>query len=107
MTSSYVALKSPLNEHFNDSPLLSPRVVRDSDDSLRDLELSEGPRAVNGRYDANSLTNTRNLTILRPRSYSVGGFDFQHDLLPLSASVTDPEIVNNDTGEKSIGLFNG
>ncbi|KAF9053722.1 amino acid transporter [Hymenopellis radicata] len=87
MTSSYVTLKSPLNEHFNDSPPLSPRVVRDSEDSLRDLELAEVQEL--------------------PRSYSVGGFDFQHDLLPLSASVTDPEIVNNDNGEKSIGLFNG
>jgi hypothetical protein len=40
------------------------------------------------------------------RSYSVSGFEF--DLLPLSASVADPEIIQGENaGEKSIGLVNG
>lgn len=40
------------------------------------------------------------------RSYSVSGFEF--DLLPLSASVADPEMVQGESaGEKSIGLVNG
>lgn len=45
MTSSYAVLKSPVNGSFSGSPPLSPRVVRGSEDSLRDLELSEGPIA--------------------------------------------------------------
>ncbi|KAI3610438.1 L-methionine transporter [Moniliophthora roreri] len=44
----------------------------------------------------------------RNRSYSVSGFDFQHDLLPLSSSLADPDIVlQAESGEKSIGLTNG
>jgi hypothetical protein len=36
----------------------------------------------------------------------VSGFEF--DLLPLSASVADPELVQGENaGEKNIGLFNG
>jgi hypothetical protein len=40
------------------------------------------------------------------RSYSVSGFEF--DLLPLSASMADPEMVQGENaGEKSVGLING
>jgi hypothetical protein len=46
------------------------------------------------------------LILFSGRSYSVSGFEF--DLLPLSASVADPDLVQGEgTGEKSIGLVNG
>ena len=43
----------------------------------------------------------------RGRSYSVSGFDFQHDLLPLSASVSEPPDVHLEATEKCLGLVNG
>ncbi|PPQ66072.1 hypothetical protein CVT26_010814 [Gymnopilus dilepis] len=71
----------------------SPSHSNHSDDSLRALELSDGPaESSHGR---------------RGRSYSVSGFDFQHDLLPLSASVTDPGTLHAEGTEKSISLING
>lgn len=90
--SSYAALKSP--SHYPSSPRLS-RHSNDTDDSLRDLELSEGPSLVDSPRHA------------RGRSYSVSGFDFQHDLLPLSASVSEPDRTQAESSEKHIGLFNG
>ncbi|OJT15721.1 b(0,+)-type amino acid transporter 1 [Trametes pubescens] len=66
----------------------------DSDDSLRDLELSDGPLLAE---------TTRPL---RPRSYSVSGFDFQHDLLPLSASLSEPDQIHPESHEKRLGLVN-
>ena len=64
-----------------------------SDESLRALELSEGqldePKPFRGR------------------SYSVGGFDFQHDLLPLSTSLSEPEHGAEATAERSVSLLNG
>lgn len=90
--STYTALKSPSN--YASSPPLS-RHSNDSDDSLRALELSEGP--VSGSSPRHG----------RGRSYSVSGFDFQHDLLPLTASLSDPETKRGEAVEKSIGLFNG
>ncbi|KAK7054825.1 hypothetical protein VNI00_003288 [Paramarasmius palmivorus] len=102
MPSSYVSLRSPLNEDY---PSLSPRNSRDSEDSLRALEVSEGiPLAEPSRH-------SRQVSIFAGksnRSYSVSGFDFQHDLLPLSSSLADPDIVlQAESGEKSIGLMNG
>ncbi|SJL00429.1 uncharacterized protein ARMOST_03742 [Armillaria ostoyae] len=94
MPSSYVSLRSPLNGDYTTSPTLSPRNSRDSEDSLRNLEISEGPLATPPSYG-------------RGRSYSVNGFDFQQDLLPLSSSLTDPELVASESGEKNIGLLNG
>ncbi|KAI1795792.1 L-methionine transporter [Ganoderma leucocontextum] len=90
-------LKSPRSAT---SPIYSPsirstRLSEDSDDSLRDLELSEGPLLAE---------NTRPF---RGRSYSVSGFDFQRDLLPLSASVSEPEDVHLESNEKRLGLVNG
>ncbi|KAF7294914.1 L-methionine transporter [Mycena indigotica] len=71
----------------------SPRSSHDSDDSLRALEVSDGPEIP--------VTRTT-----RGRSYSVSGFEF--DLLPLSASIGDPEIMQTEhAGEKSVGLVNG
>jgi hypothetical protein len=73
------------------SPLRS-RFSHDSDDSLSALELLEGatPRGLH-----------------RGRSLSGSSFRFERDLLPLSASVSEPDEVRSASGEKSIGLING
>jgi hypothetical protein len=73
------------------SPLRS-RSSHDSDDSLRALELLEGaaPRALS-----------------RARSFSISGFGFERDLLPLSASLSEPDEIRGVIGEKNIGLING
>jgi hypothetical protein len=73
------------------SPLRS-RSSRDSDDSLRALELLEGaaPR-----------------TLRKGRSFSGSNFGFERDLLPLSASLSEPDEVRSASGEKNIGLVNG
>ncbi|KAI9070380.1 amino acid transporter [Trametes sanguinea] len=73
----------------------STRLSEDSDDSLRDLELSDGPLLAETPRPG------------RPRSYSVSGFDFQHDLLPLSASLSEPEEIHPEAHEKRLGLVNG
>ncbi|KJA27182.1 hypothetical protein HYPSUDRAFT_35772 [Hypholoma sublateritium FD-334 SS-4] len=85
----YVVLKSSIA-----SPPLS-RHPNDSDDSLRALEVSEGP--------SSSTVNPHT----RSRSYSLSGFEFQRDLLPLSASVTDPGNLHEEGAEKNISLING
>jgi hypothetical protein len=71
---------------------LHSRSSRDSDDSLSALELLGGaaPRALR-----------------RERSLSGSSFRFESDLLPLSASLSEPDEVRSVTGEKSIGLVNG
>ncbi|KAJ3883499.1 L-methionine transporter [Lentinula edodes] len=97
MSSSYVALKSPLNLSFSNSPPASPasprRQSRDSEDSLRALEISDGvPLAEPSHHSRN-------------RSFSMRSFDF--DLLPLSTSLTDPDMVHGEHGEKNISLLNG
>ncbi|TBU65740.1 L-methionine transporter [Dichomitus squalens] len=90
-------LKSPRSatSQIYSPSIRSTRLSEDSDDSLRDLELSEGPL----------LAETSRP--FRGRSYSVTGFDFQHDLLPLSASVSEPEDVHLESNEKRLGLVNG
>ncbi|KAG1891059.1 amino acid permease-domain-containing protein [Suillus subluteus] len=65
------------------------RDSNDSSDSLRNLELSEGPMSERGRS----------------RSYSITGFDFQRDLLPLSSSLSEPDT--GESGEKNITLLHG
>ena len=65
----------------------------ESDDSLRALELSEG-LAPN--------THPR-----RERSYSIAGFGFERDLLPLSASVSERDEVLISSNDKDISLMNG
>jgi hypothetical protein len=48
-------------------------------------------------------------TTLRPsrgRSYSISGFNFQHDLIPLTASLSEPDTLHDGT-EKNINLLNG
>ena len=73
--------------------ILDSRGSLDSDESLRALELSEGqldePRPFRGR------------------SYSIGGFDFQHDLLPLSTSLSEPEQTVDASAERNVSLLNG
>ncbi|KAF8956554.1 L-methionine transporter [Flammula alnicola] len=88
----YVVLKSSMT--YPPSPPLS-RHSNDSDDSLRALEVSQGPST--GTHRAGR----------RGRSYSISGFDFQRDLLPLSASVTDPGNLHGEGAEKNISLING
>lgn len=88
---SYFADHVPLKRGYP-SPPLSPRGSQESNDSLRALELSEGPLEVPRRQ----------------RAYSVNGFDFQSDLLPLTASLSDADAQTvPEQGEKSIGLFKG
>ncbi|KAG1756731.1 amino acid permease-domain-containing protein [Suillus paluster] len=65
--------------------------ANDSSDSLRNLELSEGPMSERGR----------------PRSYSITGFDFQRDLLPLSSSLSEPDTSRGESGQKDITLLHG
>ncbi|KAI6045787.1 amino acid permease-domain-containing protein [Pisolithus marmoratus] len=72
-------------------PLAATCHSDDSTDSLRNLELSDGPMAPSERG----------------RSISFSGFDFQQDLLPLSASLSEPDGVRGETVEKSIGLVQG
>ncbi|RDX56676.1 L-methionine transporter [Lentinus brumalis] len=74
----------------------STRLSEESDDSLRDLELSEGPLLAESPRPP-----------FRGRSYSVTGFDFQHDLLPLSSSLSEPDQVHLESNEKRLGLVNG
>lgn len=90
--SSYTAIKSPLD--YPPSPPLS-RHSNDSEDSLRALEFAEGPiLAESSRHG-------------RLRSSSLSGFDFRRDLLPLSTSLSEPDVTHGETTEKNIGLFNG
>ncbi|KAI5123359.1 hypothetical protein M0805_001780 [Coniferiporia weirii] len=85
-------MKSPRGSALQSPPL--SRSSDDYDDSLRALELSDGPIE-------------RSTMHTRARSYSMSGFNFQHDLLPLSTSVSDPDGSGGASGEKSIGLVNG
>ncbi|KIO13766.1 hypothetical protein M404DRAFT_953704 [Pisolithus tinctorius Marx 270] len=73
------------------SLLAGTRHSDDSIDSLRNLELSDGPVPPSERR----------------RSISLSGFDFQRDLLPLSASLSEPDNVHGEAVEKSIGLIQG
>ena len=75
------------------SPPLS-RSSHDSNEELQALEYSEGPIQAT-RFGRGG------------RSFSISGFDFQHALLPLAASMSDPEAVTDVASEKSIGLVNG
>ncbi|SRR6266404_3378128 len=82
---------SRLQEEFSGLPL-HPRSSHDSDDSLRALELLDGavPTAQH-----------------RGRSVSMSSFSFERDLLPLTASLSEPEEVRSAVAEKNIGLVNG
>lgn len=84
------SLKS--SEEHHHLTFASTRTSNDSSDSLRNLELSEGPISERGRS----------------RSYSMTGFDFQRDLLPLSSSLSEPDTTSfGEIGEKNITLLHG
>ncbi|KAF5380933.1 hypothetical protein D9615_003981 [Tricholomella constricta] len=89
----YVAIKSTLSGTYPPSSPINRHSHESDEDSLRALEISDGP-AVPASFG-------------RVRSYSVSGFEFQHDLLPLSTSLTDPDAVHGGASEKSVGLING
>ncbi|KDQ60787.1 hypothetical protein JAAARDRAFT_31763 [Jaapia argillacea MUCL 33604] len=94
----YSALKSPRTpseQSYPPSPPLSS-TSHESEESLRALEISEGPEYLE------VVATPR-----RGRSYSVGGFDFHQDLLPLSTSLSEPDASHPEAGEKSISLING
>ncbi|KAH9001146.1 amino acid permease-domain-containing protein [Lactarius akahatsu] len=80
----------PLQE-LSGQPLRS-RSSYDSDDSLRALELLEGAAPP---------------TLHRGRSVSMSSLSFERDLLPLTASLSEPDEVKGAVAEKSIGLVNG
>jgi hypothetical protein len=86
---------SRLPQRFTEerSPLRS-RSSNDSDDSLSALELL-------GRAAPKALHRSHG------RSLSESGFRFERDLLPLSASLSEPEEVRSAIGEKNIGVING
>ena len=84
---SYAAFRSPLNTAEYER---SPRHSNDSEESLRALEVSDGPQLRTGRG----------------RSYSISGFNFQHDLIPLTASLSEPDTLHDPT-DKNISLLNG
>lgn len=90
----YDVLRSPRHGHPDDYDTYS-RASQDSDDSLRALELSEGPLLAEAPRTS------------RGRSYSVSGFDFQNDLLPLTASLSESEHIPLESKEKHINLVNG
>ncbi|THH16345.1 hypothetical protein EW146_g4269 [Bondarzewia mesenterica] len=69
------------------------RSSNDSDESLRALEFSEG-------LDPTARPR-------RERSYSLSGFGFERDLLPLSASLSEPDEARVTGSEKDISLMNG
>lgn len=83
--------RSPLSQPYASPPY--SRSSHDSDDSLRALEISDGPLLAEAPRS-------------RARSYSVSGFDFQQDLLPLTSSISEPD-VHREPREKNIGLING
>lgn len=89
----YETLRSPRTQH--DAEDYDARYSQDSDESLRALELLEGPLLAESPRSG------------RGRSYSVAGFDFQNDLLPLSSSLSEPETVGQEPRDKHIGLVNG
>jgi hypothetical protein len=83
-----------LPQEFSEPELssLRSRSSHDSDDSLTALELLEGAAPT---------------TLHRGRSFSGSSFGFERDLLPLTASLSEPDEVRSAIGEKSIGLING
>ncbi|TDL24790.1 L-methionine transporter [Rickenella mellea] len=91
---SYIPMRSPRSPAatYPPSPPLS-RSSHESDDSLRALELSDGPIDPTPRRAG--------------RSYSVSGFHFQHDLLPLTTSLSESENKGDGPSEKNISLVSG
>ncbi|EIN07323.1 L-methionine transporter [Punctularia strigosozonata HHB-11173 SS5] len=99
MQSADVGPRSPAAAYPPSPPLSN--ASHDSDDSLGALELAEGSLDA---QEHDRLTSPR---VGRGRSYSVSGFAFEQDMLPLSASLSEPDYGNGETGEKNISLLNG
>ncbi|KAH9924030.1 L-methionine transporter [Fomitopsis serialis] len=98
------ALKSPssLSPHLPNPSykrtVLSPRASLDSDDSdLRDLEISEGLLLVDAPISA------------RGKAYPLTPLDFEHDLLPLTAGLSNADgfAAAAAAQPKTLGLLNG
>ena len=79
----------------------SPRSSHDSDDSLRALELTEGPSG----YPAGLNSSSTHLS----RSYSTSRFQFEPDLFQLSTTLDDSgDAKSGELGEKKqIGFMKG
>ena len=79
----------------------SPRSSHDSDDSLRALELTEGPSG----YPAHLNSSSTHLH----KSYSVSGFQFEPDLFQLTSTLDDSgDVASGELGEKKqIGFMKG
>lgn len=89
-----VSVKSPvIGKAYLPSSTLS-RHSNDSDDSLRALEITQGPMAGSSRYG-------------RGRSYSISGFEFQRDLFPLASTLAESEMTRGEGNEKNVTLING
>lgn len=94
----YIPLSTTNEGHSNvlPSPPLS-RTSNDSEEELRALEMSEGLGEADGPPRRS-----------RGRSYSMSGFAFESDLLPLTASEAEPEELRSMSHEKKdINLVNG
>ena len=79
----------------------SPRSSQDSDDSLRALELTEGPSGYSAGLDTSRARASR--------SYSVSGLQFEPDLFQLTTTLDDPGYEKSgELGEKKqIGFMKG
>jgi hypothetical protein len=77
------------------SPPESTHSMRDSNESLRALEFSDGPSDMPLRGAG------------RVRSYSMAGFDFQAEMLPLSESREASTPAGAEVVDKNIGVVKG
>ncbi|KAG6370100.1 amino acid permease-domain-containing protein [Boletus reticuloceps] len=86
---SFASLRATRHSHSSSN---------DSTESLRNLELTDGPMLA-------STATKRG----RQRSFSLSGFDFQAELLPLSETVSDADgsFRESPGAEKSISLIHG
>ncbi|TFK55048.1 amino acid transporter [Heliocybe sulcata] len=87
----YSALNAAPQSYFPSPPL--SRASNESDESLRALELSEGPEQP-------ELLRRGRVS----RSYSISGFNFESELLPLSSSLDEPD-THHEVTEKNISLI--
>jgi hypothetical protein len=94
--SKYHALQTPSTRAMS-AGNYSPRSSHDSDDSLRALELTEGPSG----YPASRNRSKTHLS----RSRSSSGFYFEPDLFQLTATLDD--VKSGELGEKRIGFMKG
>ena len=107
----HLACRMPLSAHSRspassvstaDQPFTRARhshsSSNDSAESLRHLELTDGPMKA-------SIMSGH----ARARSFSFSGFDFQAGLLPLSETISEMDLSFKESpgAEKSIGLVHG